>query len=754
MVYSAIAFLLGCVVISQLGNLPDWPVWAVLAAVLLLSIRRQIFWLTVFIIALFWAGAHATLKLNNVLPPTLTGQDISVSGNITGLPQQQDQRLRFLFQPDNSPSLPKTIRLNWYYPPLQQPKAGEKWQLTIRLKPPYGMVNPGNFDYEGWLFQQGIGATGYVRSHPHNQRLASANRYAIGVWRQTLLSKLQNSAPDTAQRALIEGLTLGVRDNMSPQQWQVLRDTGTSHLLAISGLHIGLAAAIGFFIGRWLWAAVSPLCLRLPAQQFGALLAMLFALAYALLAGLSIPSQRALIMVSVAMLAILLRRRVLSYQLLAIGLLAVLIWDPFAVMSAGLWLSFAAVAVIIYVSQNRHPINKWHWAGIHVWIAIGLTPLLLVFFNSTALLSPLANLFAVPVVSLLIVPILLLAIVVMIINESWSQPLWQIADWLLASLWQLLTVLADIPQALWQTASLPMSIVVITLIGFIWLMAPKGWPARWLGLLLLLPLIFYQPDRPDKGAVWLSVLDVGQGLAAVIETESKTLVFDTGPAFGDFNTGDAVVLPFLQHRGVNTLDMLVISHGDNDHIGGAQAVVNAMPVKTIRSSVPAALANATACRAGQHWQWDDVEFRFLHPSPDSSGSENERSCVLKVSSRHGSILLTGDIEKQAEASLIKNYKNALPATIMLVAHHGSRSSSSVAFIDAVSPQSAVIASGYNNRYKFPADVVVQRFIDRGIPLFNTADSGTLLFRLDVGRSSTPLRWRQQDRKLWRAVATD
>ena len=755
MVYSAIAFLLGCVVISQLGNLPDWPVWAALAVVLLLSLRRQIFWLAAFIIALFWAGAHASVKLNNILPQTLSGQDIAVSGNIIGLPQQQDQRLRFLFKPDNSPpSLPDTVRLNWYYPPAEQPKAGEKWQLTIRLKPPYGMVNPGSFDYEGWLFQQGIGATGYVRNHPHNQRLEPANRYAVGVWRQTLLTKLQHSAPDTAQRALIEGLTLGMRDNMSTQQWQVLRDTGTSHLLAISGLHIGLAAAIGFFLGRWLWAAFSPLCLRLPAQQFGALLAMLCALAYALLAGMSIPSQRALIMVSVAMLAILLRRRVLSYQLLASGLLAVLIWDPFAVMSAGLWLSFAAVAVIIYVSQNRHPVNKWHWASIHVWIAIGLTPLLLVFFNSTALLSPLANLFAVPLVSLLIVPILLLAIVIMLINESWSQPLWQLADWLLAGLWQLLTVLAEVPQALWQTASLPISIVVMTLIGFLWLMAPKGWPARWLGLLLLLPLIFYQADRPDKGVVWLTVLDVGQGLAAVIETESKTLVFDTGPAFGDFNTGDAVVLPFLQHRGVEQLDMLVISHGDNDHIGGAEAVLNAIPVKAVRSSVPAQVAKATACRAGQRWQWDEVTFMFLHPASGSSGSENERSCVLKVSSRYGNILLTGDIEKQAEASLLKNNKNALPATILLVPHHGSRSSSSAAFIDAVSPNSAVVASGYNNRYKFPADLVVQRFSDRGIPLFNTADSGALLFRLDAALVSTPLRWRQQDRKLWRAVATD
>ncbi len=755
MVYSAIAFLLGCVTILQLSHLPGWPIWLVLALLLVIVIYWRLFWLAAFIVALFWTGLHTALNLNDTLSQSLTGEDITVSGRIIDLPQKQDQRLRFLLEPDNTePPLPEKIRLNWYYPPADLPISGEQWQLTIRLKPPYGMVNPGSFDYEGWLFQQSIGATGYVRDAPRNKRLAEADKYTVSFWRQHLLDTLQNTVADTPQRALIEGLTLGFRDNMTPQQWQVLRNTGTSHLLAISGLHIGLAAAIGFFLGRCLWACFSPLCLRLPAQQFGALTAMLFALAYALLAGMSIPSQRALIMVLVAMTAILLRRRVLSYQLLAVALLMVLIRDPFAVMSAGLWLSFAAVMVIIYVSQNRQPVNKWHWASIHIWIAIGLTPLLLVFFNSTALISPLANLFAVPLVSLLIVPVLLLSIIIMMIHPPWSRPLWQLADWLLEALWWLLQWFAELPVALWQTASLPLSIIVLSLLAFIWLMAPRGWPARWLGWFLLLPLIFYQPVRPDKGNAWLTVLDVGQGLAAVVETKNKTLLFDTGPQFGDFNTGDAVVLPFLQHRGIKHLDMMVISHGDNDHIGGAEAIFKSLPVIQVRSSVPAELPDAKACIAGQSWQWDDVHFQFLHPTDSTSGSANERSCVLKISSRFGSILLTGDIEKQAEVSLIKNHKQALPADVLLVAHHGSRSSSSTTFIDAVSPQIAIIASGFNNRYQFPAAEVVQRFRDRQIPLLNTADSGALVIKLDDSAPITAIRWRQQQQRLWRAVATD
>ncbi|HET8808003.1 MAG TPA: DNA internalization-related competence protein ComEC/Rec2 [Methylophaga sp.] len=755
MVYSAIAFLLGCVTILQLGALPDWPIWLVLVLLSVITLRWRLFWLTAFFLGMFWTGGHSALNLNDRLPPSLTGEDFTLRGQIVGLPQKQDRRLRFLLQTQEGDiRLPEKIRLNWYYPPADLPQAGEQWQLTVRLKPPYGMVNPGSFDYEGWLFQQDIGATGYVRKAVNNQRQAAANMTSLSHWRQILQNRLQKLAVDSPQRALIEGLTIGVRSNMTPLQWQVLRDTGTSHLLAISGLHIGLAATLGFFLGRWLWCLYSPFCLHLPAQQFGAVIAIISALGYALIAGMSIPSQRALIMVTVAMGAILLRRKVLSYQVLAVSLWAVLLWNPTAVLSAGFWLSFAAVAVILYVSQNRRPVSKWHWTRIHIWIAIGLTPLLLVFFNSTSLISPLANLLAVPLVSLLVVPILLLAMLVMLFSETLSRLLLQLADWLLAILWYFLSWLAELPLALWETASLPISIIVLSLLSFIWLMAPRGWPARWLSLFLLLPLIFYQPARPDKGSVWLTILDVGQGLAVVAETTNKTLVFDTGPKFGDFNTGDAVVLPFLQHRGVKELDMLVISHGDNDHIGGAEAILKSLPVIATRTSVAEQLPDAKVCVAGQGWRWDEVKFEFLHPSVHTIGSANERSCVLKISSRYGSILLTGDIEKQAEASLVKNNKKSLAADIMLVAHHGSRSSSSAAFIDAVSPQIAVIASGFNNRYQFPANEVVQRFRERRIPLINTAYSGAVIFQLDSTAPITAVRWRQQDRKLWRADATD
>lgn len=655
MVYSAIAFLLGCVVISQLASLPSWPFWLAVVLVLVFAIHKKLSWLLSFGIALCWASFTAWFSLQQTLPTTLVGKDISITGTVVDLPQQQSNQLRFLFSPDIAPSqLPNLIRLNWYYPPEQFPQTGETWHLTVRLKPPFGMLNPGSFDYEGWLFQQGIGATGYVRDAKDNQRLTEAKWFDIDVWRAKILSMLHAHMADSPQRALVEGLTIGHRENMSPEQWRVLRNTGTSHLLAISGLHIGLAAALGFFLGRWFWSSVPRLCLKLPAQQFGAITAIIFALIYALLAGMSVPSQRALIMVIVAMSAILIRRRVLSYQMLSVALLAVLIWDPLSVLSPGLWLSFTAVSIIIYVSQNRYPTSKWHWATIHIWIAIGLTPFLFIFFNSTAVLSPIANVFAVPFVSLLVVPLLLLSLAVMTILPNWSQPLWQLADYLLSGLWWPLEYLAGLPNALWQTPELSWPTLLMSLIGFAWLLAPKGWPARWLGLVLLLPSLSFFPDKPELGTVRLTVLDVGQGLSVVVETKSKTLVFDTGPAFGEFNTGDAVVLPYLQYRGIQTIDKLIISHGDNDHIGGADSLLDNIPVTQQFTSAPDRLPMANNCYAGYEWSWDQVNFIFLHPEKNASGSTNERSCVLKISSEFGSVLLTGDIERQAEQDLVKN----------------------------------------------------------------------------------------------------
>lgn len=755
MVRTAIAFLLGCVVISQLPSLPSTAVWLGLAVLFVSSLCRGYWRIAVVIFALFFTGLEASQRLNDRLNEVNTQVDLLLIGTIDSIPQQQADRLRFEFKPDDTATtLPSKIRLNWYFPPAITPAAGEKWQLQVRLKPPHGMANPNTFDYERGLFQQSIGATGYVRDNDQNGKLATAPWYVLNHWRQLIAGKIQTLLANSPNLPLMQGLTVGLRDAMQPHQWSILRNTGTSHLLAISGLHIGLAAGLGFFVGRWLGSIGSHQLLKLPATVSGAIGGLVMAWFYALLAGMSIPSQRALIMISLMMLALLLRRSAFNYQVLAGSLLCVLLIDPFAVLSAGFWLSFAAVVIILYVSQNRHPAAKWMWLKIHLWIAFALSPLLLLFFSQTSLIAPLANIIAVPVVSLLVVPLLLLSVALLAVNDSWASYPLQLADWILSQLWTILTYLAALPSATWQVAALPWPLILLSLIGLALLLAPRGWPAKKLGVFMLCPALFFSPSRPEQGVVWFSLLDVGQGLASVIQTHRHTLVFDTGPKFGDFDTGDAVVVPYLQSRGVKKIDMLLISHGDNDHLGGAQSVLNALPVQRIMSNSNTVLPGAHTCVAGQKWQWDQVEFELLHPRSDTRGSSNDVSCVLKITSAGGKILLTGDIERGGEFALLRHQRNKLDADILVVAHHGSKSSSTESFIDAVAPHYALFSTGYLNRWQFPAKEVVERFDARQIKMFNTADDGALLLNLKPDQPIKITRWRKHRKRLWTTGATD
>lgn len=752
MIKSAIAFVAGCIAVLQLPALPD-PLWLLPATgILLLSLWLRQTLLFCFTFAVLWTCLHSQQRLNDRLASDLQGQDMQITGVIASVPQRQGRRLRFEFKPDQQIPVSK-IRLNWYQTPDIVPAAGERWQLTVRLRKPFGMQNPGAFDYEGWLFREGIAATGYVRPDPANGRLEAAPRYSVNHLRMQIAEQLQHQG-NSEFTPLLQGLSVGLRDQMTTEQWQILQKTGTSHLLAISGLHIGLAAGIGFFMGRWLWSLSTRRLLSLPAMHAGAISAIAFALAYALLAGLSIPTQRALIMISVMMLSLILGRKAFSLQTLALSMIIVTLIDPFSVLSAGFWLSYAAVFIIIFVTRNYTPAPTKQWLKIHLWIALGLSPLLMLFFQHTSLISPLANLLAVPLVSLLVVPLLLLMIVMFAISESIASLLLSVVLWLMDILWRWLDWLASSPIATWEVPHLPISIILLLCAATLLLLAPRGIPARWLGLTALLPLLLWQAQRPSEDAFWLTMLDVGQGLSVVIHTANHSLVFDTGPRFGrNFNTGDAAVLPYLNFRGTGKLDMLMISHGHNDHIGGAEAVIRQIPVRRILTGTEESLPKAERCYKGQKWQWDGVIFEVLHPPKHWHASSNEMSCVLKISNRHGSVLLTGDIESRAERLLLQTQSDYLNADVLQVPHHGSITSSSEAFISAVNPTAAWIPSAYRNRWQFPHDIVRQRYEDQGVELFNTADSGALLMRFD-GSQWSPVRWRVHARRLWTADATE
>ena len=710
-----------------------------------------------FLCGFLWALLRADLLLSDNLERELEGKTIVASGQVASLVASNHSdstvsSLQFEFRIDELRSLegevlesPSKVRLRWYKS-NKTPKAGEYWQLSIHLKRPYGFMNPGGFDYEGWLFQKHIRATGYVRNDGDNQRLQAAPIYSIDSWRGNLRERIRALDVGNFWDGLLLTLSLGDRSAVSQQQWQVLTQTGTSHLLAISGLHIGLIAGLFFFIGRWAWSASLVLPRYFASHRFAALFALAWVLLYAAMAGFSIPTQRALVMVSIVMLMILSNRRFGISYIISVTLSSVLIVDPFSVMSAGFWLSFGAVSVIAFGMVCR--VNAggiwWRWGRVQYLVAIGLMPLLLFYFKQYPLTSIPANMVAVPWVSLIVVPLVLIGSLLLYVFSPVGKFLLQMAVYALELLWPFLELLSSAKFSLWYRPSLDFKSLLLALVGVAILLAPRGIPSRWIGMIWLLPLLFPRQQMPKENDFWFTQLDVGQGLAAIVQTHRHTLVYDTGW----FIAGRMVIVPYLRHLGVNELDMLVISHGDNDHIGGANDVLKQYTDTKVLTSVQHLIRktdNIKTCRDGQSWRWDGVDFQVLHPKNIlRTDNDNDQSCVLKVSNGKYSVLLSGDIEKQSEQRLLQQHADQLPATVLVVPHHGSRTSSSTAFIKGVKPRYAVFPVGYRNRFGFPKQDIMSRYEVYGITMFNTAETGAIDFRFE--NSGISINQYRQDRK--------
>jgi competence protein ComEC len=563
----------------------------------------------------------------------------------------------------------------------------------------------------------------------------------VASLRQHLRDAINTALQDHPLRGIVQALAIGNRQQISPAQWDTLIRTGTSHLVAISGLHVGLVAGFAFFMARRGWRCSARAALLWPAHKAAAVVALFTASAYALLAGFSVPTQRALVMVAVVMLAVLLQRRTRVSSLLALALLAVLLLDPMAVLAAGFWLSFGAVAVIVYGMSGRSGESHrwwWRWGRAQWLVAVGLLPLLIGLFQQASLVAPLANLVAVPWVTLLSVPLTLLGSLLLGLIPGLGEGLLLLAAWSLQGLWWLLEMMGQWPQAQWQQGTAPWWAVACALPGVVWLLAPRGVPARWVGGVWLLPLLLARPAELAPGEAHFALLDVGQGLAAVVQTRRHVLVFDTGPRFSSgFNTGEAVLAPYLRARGIGHIDTLIVSHGDNDHRGGVEGLRNEFPVQRVLSSVPQRFRTrglaqeVAACRDGQNWQWDGVQFTVLNPQAEAEAarSDNNRSCVLRVQAGSQRLLLTGDIEAAAEQTLVQRHGEALAAELLVVPHHGSLTSSTPEFIAAVAPRVALFPVGYRNRFGFPKPLVVERYRQRGVQLFDTAHHGALEIRL-------------------------
>jgi len=769
---SAVAFLTGILLLETLPELPHRS-WALaLPGVALVAWRIPRLQLLAWSAAgLLWALLLA--PSTTVLPAELEGIELPVEGWIATIPEHSGHSIRFVFEVaqvagdrEQSASLAgHRLRLSWGSDRRAANseadtgataglalRAGDRWQFTVRLKKPWGLRNPGSFDYERWLYAQGIIATGSIRSHPPPRRLAEAERYPLNRHRQYIADRFNQALPGNPSAGILAALAVGERGGISPWQWETFRRTGTSHLMAISGTHIGLIASLVFALVWSLWSRIPAWTLRWPATRVAALAALCGAGGYTLLSGLAVPAQRSFLMVAVAMLALIALRPAASGRILALALLVVLLADPGAPRGAGFWLSFGAVAIILYSVtgrwQPRHPLGQTIRLQLH--ITLGLLPLTLLFFQQLPLLSPVANLIAIPWMGLTVLPLSLLAALLTPVSATLQTFVLELAAVTMEGLWQILRWLDQWPGLVLHRPIPPLWTLALALPGIVLLLAPRGLPGRWLGIPLCLPLLWPPVFAPVTGGFWFTLLDTGEGLSAVVRTRRHVLVYDTGRRLGTtLDTGRAVLAPFLRWQGAEHVDMLIISHADTQHTGGVRSLRELLPVERILTSAPGQtpIGGVEPCRAGQAWEWDGVRFQMLHPPPHGFRDDNA-SCVLKVEGIAGRVLLPGDIETRAEVTLAKAYGNRLAAEVLVAPHQGRRNLSTPAFLNAVDPRYILFATGYHNRYGYPRADTVARYQATGATLLDSSYEGALTFRLEPGQPLEPVRERHDNRHYW------
>ncbi|MFS2159606.1 DNA internalization-related competence protein ComEC/Rec2 [Pseudomonas sp. Pseusp122] len=732
-----IALALGMLALRFLPALPSVGWLLLMAAVALMLLPFRTYPMALFLLGLSWACVSAQSALNDRLPPRLDGQTLWLQGKVVGLPDSNEGVVRFEVQGAQSrrTPLPERIRVSWYSGP--EVRSGEHWRLAVKLKRPAGLINPHSFDYTAWLLAQRIGATGTVVD---GERLSEAR----GGWRDAIRQRLL-AVDAQGREGGLAALVIGDGSGLSTADWQVLQDTGTVHLLVISGQHIGLLAGVvyGLIAGlaRYgLW----PRCL--PWLPCACLLAFAAALGYGLLAGFDVPVRRACVMVGMVLLWRWRFRHLGVLWPLVVSLNLVLLSEPLVSLQPGFWLSFAAVAVLILIFSGR--LGAWGW--LHSWnraqwlIALGLLPILLALNLPISLSGPLVNLLAVPWVSFVVLPPALLGTLLLPVPVVGEALLW-LAGGALDWLFRALTLFAG-----WLPAWIPSAIAgwawLLSLLGALFLLLPAGVPLRPLGWPLLLLCVFAPQKSVPHGQVEVLQLDVGQGLAILLRTRQHTLLYDAGPRVGDVDIGQRVVVPAIRKSGVRALDVLLLSHAHLDHTGGALAVQRALPIKRVlggqQIGIPEALP-VQLCRNGESWEWDGVTFSTWRW--EQARESNPASCVLKVEAGGERLLLTGDIDAQAERVLVDSGFD-VRAEWLQAPHHGSRTSSSRPLLNAVAPRGVLISRGRNNSFGHPHPLVMSRYRYLGIATWDSAESGALSLRL--GAFDSPVAERAR-RRFWR-----
>ncbi|WP_043201051.1 ComEC/Rec2 family competence protein [Paraburkholderia acidipaludis] len=796
------------------------------------SPRRASGWLAVWLAAACagfgYAAWRAELRLAEALPHTWQSRDIEVTGYIAGLPVYAPDSARFPFvvqtwhAPATSGRLPGRIQLTWAArdAPLPALEPGARWRLTVRLKRPHGEGNFGLRNAAEAMLERGIRATGYVSDVAHARRLPD-DEHGIGLaverWRAALRGRIDTVLADAPHRGIIVALATGAQDAVSDADWRLMRGTGTSHLVAISGLHLAFVAGLAGWLAGALWRRArwrgveAPLVV--PAQKIAVAGALCAAVVHAALAGFNVPVQRALWMLAVAAAALLSGRNVARSQVLAWALGLVLVRDPWAVTAAGFWLSFSAVAAILFAASGvprvrgpgplgdqagtpdpmseaartsvpdakkaRRPWSAARRFGAKLadgarvqWaVTIALAPLTAYWFAQIPLIGPFANALAIPFVSMLVTPTVLMSVALPAPLDAWALHL---AHAMLDELAAMLAWFADVPWAMLRLPQPNAWALACATLGVAWCLAPRGWPLRWIAPFMWLPLLAPAPTGPPAGTFRLTALDIGQGNSVLVETSRHTLLFDTGPGPESTHAGERIVAPYLLAHGVLRLDTLMVSHDDSDHSGGAQAVLDEigvgefvagiLPRHRLWASARRAGALPVQCAAGQRWRWDGVDFEVLWPDAGPLvGKPNAHCCVLRISAAGQgattAALLAADIEAPVERTLVGRARTdggrrvALRADVLLVPHHGSRTSSTEPFLDSVAPRIAIFQVGYLNRFHHPNPGVFARYLARHIVLTRSDADGAVRIEASPG-ALTVERYGDTQRRYWMDASDD
>jgi len=734
------------------------PLVSDLRTAFLVASLCAIFWararpLAVFLLGyvLFILAGQAVIATR--LDSAYAGDSMLTTVRVVDFPKITGASVVMNIEPVDDSRIPDRTRVSWFEAPVE-PMIGDIWQLELRLQQPRGTLNPGVFDYESWMFREKYQAAGYVVGGKRNRLLATGNLTRMDRFRANFIENANTAAaPNSA--AVLAAIGVGARHGITREQWDKFAASGTSHLMAISGLHVGLAALAAFVAS---FACVTPL-IRMNGYVTAIVIGAVCALAYSLVTGFGVPARRAILMLAVVTVTVWRRREVDSAATVALAGVVVFLTDPIATMRPGFHLSFAAVVLLLWLAKRKDVLTSaWPVVAasrqllvMQLFLLFGLLPLTALIFQRFAIAATPVNIVAVPVFSLITVPLTLVAMVSGGLSPVVASFLLKLAahsveavDWLIGSIVEL--PFASISLA--QTQGLAWSFLWVPLA---WVVLPRAWPGRYVAVLGVLAIATWKPAAPPEDCFDAWVLDVGQGLAVAVQTRSDLLLYDTGMAWrSGGSSAEQVVLPFLRARRIDRIDQLVISHADLDHSGGVPAILEGSGVGDVIVGEVLDLPRERRCVTGQKWMSASIRFEMLYPDRIDSRDGNASSCVLQISAGPHSLLLTGDIEAQSERDLVQA-RAPVAADIAIVPHHGSLTSSTVPFIDSVYPDFAVVSAGYANRWGFPKERVVRRWEAMGAEVLNTATSGALYFRVcaDGGVIRT-LRERDRRRRFWHA----